>query len=112
MTAAAVKSPARWPQLGDTEGAFQQWVVATARANGYRVHITLKRLRRASLVADPDWPDLEIVGKGQIIYAELKSVTGKLTVGQAEVLQLLAEAGAETHIWDPRDAEAILRRLT
>ena len=101
----------RWPQADDTEGTFQAWVVAQARANGYRVHVTLKRLRRASIVADPDWPDLEIVGKGRLIYAELKAKNGRMSDGQRGVIAMLQEAGQEVHVWDPTDPEAVLTAL-
>lgn len=98
------------------EGQFQSWVVRQAKAAGFRVHITLKRMRKASVVADRDWPDLEMIriDDRRHIYAELKAVGGRLTPGQREVLAALEhihDGCHEVYVWDPNDAPAVLEIL-
>lgn len=108
----------RMPDEGDTENVFQAWVVAQARAAGFRVHVTLKRLRRASIVADPDWPDLEMlrVSDRRHIFAELKAKDKKPSPGQREVLAALEHihdtGPAEVYVWEPKDAALILEVLS
>jgi hypothetical protein len=94
-----------------TEGQFQAWVVAQARAAGWRVHVTLKRLRKASLVADPDWPDLEMVKGGRFIFAELKSAVGKPSAGQVQVLLMLNQTKNEVFLWAPQDWRDVMEVL-
>lgn len=99
------------PGLDWTEGQFQAWVVRAAKDAGWRVHVTLKRIRKASIVADPDWPDLEMVRGGRLVYAELKASNGRLSDGQRGVMALLAEAVDEVYLWTPAQAQDILATL-
>lgn len=105
------------PKADWTEGQFQAWLVALARTRGYRVHVTLKRLRKASIVADPDWPDLEMlrVDDRRHIFAELKAAGGRVSPGQAAVLDMLRhihDAGpAEVYVWNPLDWQTIVEVL-
>ena len=84
-----------------TEGQFQSWVVDVAKEKGWRVHVTLKRMRKASIVADPDWPDLEMLRGPRLVFAELKAESGRLTDGQRKVLEMLNVAGQEVYLWTP-----------
>jgi hypothetical protein len=50
-----------------------------------------------------------------VVFVELKSDRGRLSVEQQDWLHALGDAGAECHVWDPRDwksghIEAILRK--
>jgi hypothetical protein len=59
-------------------------------------------------------PDLTLIsqkGKG-IIYAELKTATGKVSPHQQQILNTLQRNGAEVYIWRPRDIESIAKRLS
>jgi hypothetical protein len=54
------------------------------------------------------FPDLVLVKAPRIVYAELKSEVGKLTVEQEEWLAALRSVPrAEVFIWRPRDLESI-----
>lgn len=104
------------PERGWLEGQFQAWVVAQAKAAGFRVHVTLKRLRKASIVADRDWPDLELirVEDRRHIFAELKAHGGKMTPGQRDViaaLEFIHDGTQEVYVWEPDDAPRILEIL-
>jgi hypothetical protein len=50
-------------------------------------------------------------GKG-IIYAELKSETGRVSASQAVFKNLITSNGGEYHLWRPSDLPAIVERLS
>lgn len=56
------------------------------------------------------FPDLVIVGRG-VVFAELKSASGRLSLEQQGWLSSLRRAGAEVHMWRPEDWPAIEKRL-
>jgi hypothetical protein len=68
--------------------------------------------------SDPGFPDLVLVHPGQrrIVFAELKTATGRTTPVQDAWLADLAAAGAEVHLWRPADLQrtipTVLRGLT
>ncbi len=114
MTVAS--KPQNLPSRDWTEGQFQAWVVRQAKDAGFRVHVTMKRIRRASIVNDPDWPDLEMlrVADRRHIFAELKKYGGSLTQGQREVMAALEhihDGQQEVYVWDPDNATDILTIL-
>lgn len=103
----------RMPDINDTESVFQAWLIGQLRAAGFRVHVTLKRLRRASIVADPDWPDIEAlrVEDRRHLFIECKAHGGKVTPGQREVLAALEhihDGTQEVYVWEPRNVSDIL----
>lgn len=53
--------------------------------------------------SQPGFPDLVIVGKHKVIFAELKSATGKVSMAQQEWIEKLNHAGAEAYVWRPQD---------
>lgn len=60
------------------------------------------------------WPDLVIAGPAAVIFAELKTDTGKVSPEQTEWLERLTNAGAFVFVWRPKhwpDVEQMLRRL-
>jgi hypothetical protein len=56
------------------------------------------------------FPDLVLV-RERVIFAELKADSGKLSDDQQRWLDWLHAAGAEVHVWRPRDLEAVGRIL-
>lgn len=90
-----------------TERQFQDRVIAEARLRGWLVaHFRpakTERGWRTPVSADgKGFPDLVLV-RYRVVYAELKSGSGKLSDDQAVWALRLAEAGAEVHVWRPDD---------
>ena len=57
------------------------------------------------------FPDLVIVGPGEVIYAELKSERGRLSSAQAEWIEALNAAGTKAYVWRPSDMREISQIL-
>jgi hypothetical protein len=106
------------------EEQLQKDVIGTAHLLKWRVaHFRTVRIQRRDgsvhyatpVQADgAGWPDLVLV-RDRVIYAELKSDRGTLSTAQQDWLHALGNAGAECHVWNPRDwksghIEAILRK--
>lgn len=81
-------------------------VIALARLHGYRCFHTHDSRRSAA-----GFPDLVLVGRGRIIFAELKAEKGKLSPDQREWLGALRAAGGTTHVWLPSDWPEIVEML-
>ena len=104
------------------ENDFQQQVIELAQYLGYRVaHFRGVRVQRKDdsvyyqtpVQADgAGWPDLVLVRRSRIVYAELKSETGRLSPEQDEWLEALAAAGGECWVWRPSDWQEIQDVLT
>lgn len=92
----------------ETEAGFQAAVIALARACGWQCYHT-----RLSWKSERGFPDLVCVKPGEpVIYAELKTNTGKVTIEQAAWLAVLTTAyETEVYLWRPKDWEAIQERL-
>jgi hypothetical protein len=84
------------------EEQFQQKVVDLC--NWYRLLVYHTYDSRRS---QPGFPDLVIVGKSGVIFAELKSSTGKVSLNQSEWYERLRAAGAKAYIWRPEDWEEV-----
>jgi len=82
-------------------------VIRLARMYGWRHYHTWSSKHSVA-----GFPDLVLVRKTSIIYAELKREGQHPTSAQMEWLGALAEAGAECYVWRPSDlAAAIPKRL-
>lgn len=49
------------------------------------------------------WPDLVLVGRGGVLFRELKSASGALSSEQKGWVAALAAAGADIGVWRPAD---------
>lgn len=99
-----------------TEAQFQQAVIEYAHLHGWIVaHFRAARTQqgwRTPVAADgKGFPDLVLVGHGRVMFAELKSERGWLTVDQAIWVSELEDNGAEVHVWRPSDWPAIEQAL-
>jgi hypothetical protein len=82
-----------------TEAELQAAVIEMAAWFGYRLVYHTHDSRRSA----EGFPDLVIVGKGRVLFIELKSASGNLTPAQATWYAGLVEAGAEVFVWRPED---------
>lgn len=62
--------------------------------------------------SDEGWPDLVLVRVPELLVAELKTDTGRLSGAQIVWLDQLAACGIETHVWRPRDLDDVAARLS
>ena len=58
---------------------------------------------RNSKGSQAGWPDWVIIGRGGILYRELKSEHGSLSPDQRHVGDLITKAGGNWRVWRPRD---------
>jgi hypothetical protein len=95
---------------GMTEAQLLAAVRHLARLTGWLAYHTHDSRR-----SEPGFPDLVLVSarRQRVIYAELKTDTGRTTPEQDQWLAALAAAGQETALWRPadlpHDIPAILR---
>lgn len=89
-----------------TEAQFQAHIIGICKAlrlDWYHTHDSRRSV--------PGFPDLVIAGPGGILFAELKTLTGRVTKAQQHWLDILKGAGLEVHLWRPTDADTIRDRL-
>ena len=81
-----------------TEAAFQSQVLAHAKLMGWEAHWT-----RFSIRSPDGWLDLYLSRErdGREVFAELKTMRGKQTAGQARWLMHHARCGREVYLWRP-----------
>lgn len=86
------------PRLGMPEKALQETVIELA------THLKWSHYHTHNSRRSPGgFPDLVLVRQRRILYAELKSTTGRVSRTQSAWLQMLADAGQHVHIWRPID---------
>ena len=102
-----------------SEKDFQGAVITLARYNGWKVMHPYSSFRTT-----PGFPDLTMVRDGRLIFAELKTNTGRLSPAQKEWGQLLRKVALETtnnltepgvvkyFLWRPSDWDEIERMLS
>lgn len=81
-----------------TERAFQAQVIRYARVFGWAVYHTHDSRR-----SQPGFPDLVLVRRPRIVWAELKSQRGTVTTEQQAWLDELRACDQEVHVWRPSD---------
>lgn len=64
-----------------------------------------------SIHSPPGYPDLTLC-RERVIFAELKSDTGRLRYDQKRWIGALRGAGAEVHVWRPKDLQEIANILS
>lgn len=104
----------------ETEAAFQHAVIGLARVYGWRCfHAPDNRpgLRtgRPQALAAPEgkgFPDLVLVRGAALIFAELKTRTGRVSAQQREWLEALEETECEVYVWRPADWDVLHMRLS
>lgn len=80
-----------------SEATLQVRVEAIARVHGWLAYHTHDSRR-----SQAGFPDLTLVRDGRIVFAELKSETGRLRPEQREWLEQLGRA-TEVWVWRPSD---------
>jgi len=101
---------------GLLERHFQQQVIHLAHLCGWRVaHFRPAQNARGdwrtAVAADGrGFPDL-VLARDRIIFAELKTATGRLSPHQKAWRLALTTSGAEYHLWRPEDFDAIQEAL-
>ncbi len=90
-----------------SEEEFQAQILDLARMSGWRCYHTFDSRRSA-----PGFPDLVLVREPVLVFAELKTDTGRLRPEQREWLEALRRCGGvEARLWKPSDFEEIERML-
>ena len=100
-----------------SERLFQESVMKLAKMNQWKIfHASPSQPRPGVWKSDgKGFPDLvltstHIPSRG-VIFAELKTMSGKLSAEQVEYAQCLINAGIEYHTWRPSDIDKIAARL-
>ena len=92
------------PKMSEAE--WQDVVEQFARLHGWWVwHDNDPRRNREG------FPDLVLI-RERVVWAELKSDTGKLRPGQQAMIARLSAAAAEVHVWRPGDWSTVQTLLT
>jgi hypothetical protein len=107
---------ARLYRLPESEADFQTWVIDEAHRLGWWVvHFRPARTERGwrtPVQGDAGgWLDLVLV-RDRVLFAELKSRTGRLNGAERAWSERLAGAGAEVYLWRPGDRADITDTLT
>lgn len=106
----------------ETEAGFQAAVIRLAKVRGWTVahfrtsRTVSKRGRvryQTAVAADgTGFPDLVLVRGHRLLFAELKTDTGRLRAEQRAWLDQLEETEAEVYVWRPRDFDEIVELLS
>jgi hypothetical protein len=90
-----------------TEGQLREQVRSLAALFGWKLYFTW-----SSVNSPRGFPDLCLVRPPRLVFAELKSASGKTTPEQDLWLGELSQVpGVEVHLWRPLDVEEIAEVL-
>lgn len=90
-----------------TEKELRQSIVRAAREFGWRVYFTW-----SSMHSPAGFPDLTMVRNSRLIFAELKTDSGKVTPDQEAWMTALRTSGrCEVYLWRPTDLEDAYKLL-
>jgi hypothetical protein len=90
-----------------TERAFQAQVIAIAKILGWRCYHTHDSRR-----SQAGFPDLVLVRRARLIFAELKSESGKVKPEQDAWIAALRAAGQKAYLWRPSHWHEIVAELS
>lgn len=90
----------------ETEARFQASVIRYAELMGWRIYHT-----RDSRGSHKGFPDLVLVRRPRVIFAELKAERGKTRREQMDWLEALDGCGVEVYVWKPSQQDLIARIL-
>lgn len=79
-----------------SERVFQSQVLQLCKWLGLLAYHTHDSRR-----SQPGYPDLTIVGPCGVVFAELKTETGRVSPAQQQWLDALAAAGLDAYVWRP-----------
>ena len=100
-----------------SEAEFQKTVISLAKLYRWRVmHTQPAQIRPGRWITpntgDQGFPDLVMCHPMRgLIFVELKTNTGKVSLAQKLWHDCLTEAGQEVHVWRPSDLYEISTRL-
>jgi hypothetical protein len=99
----------------ELEDPWQETVIELAQLTGwivahFRPAQTAKGWRTAVSADGKGFLDLVMV-RERVIYAEIKSETGKLTPDERKWMTALSQAGQEVYVWRPSDYDRIVEIL-
>ena len=101
------------PQI--SEAAFQQRVLEYARLMHWRLaHFRPARTERGwrtPMAGDPGFPDLVLLRRDRLVFAELKTDSGRLRPEQLQWLESLRRTCNEVYVWRPQDWPQIVEAL-
>lgn len=91
-----------------TEAELREQVRTLAEIYGWQMYFTWNSRHSPS-----GFPDLVLANPAQrrVIFAELKTDNGRVTLQQAEWIATLKLCGQETYLWKPEDIATIARIL-
>lgn len=84
----------------ETEAEFQQRITDLARACGWTCFHVLGAGARGMT---PGWPDLVLIRPPRLIFAELKTAKGTLSLAQKSTLDGLERCAMDVRVWRPSD---------
>lgn len=106
MTITRAEYSARWAATV-SEKDWQAQVLTIARTAGWMVFHPFDSRRSTA-----GFPDLTLVRGPRLIFAELKTQKGRVSVEQQKWLDALREASAEVFVWRPSDLNSVVACLT
>jgi len=91
-----------------THAELLEIVRDAAKVGGWKLAFTWK-----SLHSPAGFPDCVLVhpGRRRIVYAELKTMKGKVTPSQQDWMDTLRQAGAEVYLWRPDSVDDVIALL-
>lgn len=89
-----------------TEADLQATIVEIAVRFGWSTHHQFDSRR-----SNTGWPDLVLLRPPRALFVELKTEIGKVSAGQAHVLERLQACGFEVAIWRPSMLDDVIATL-
>lgn len=91
----------------ESERQFQAAILEAAKVLRWRTYHTWSSMHSAS-----GFPDLVLVRRPRVIFAELKSETGQVSEDQQAWIDDLRASGQRVFVWRPSDWDEIVEELT